>query len=193
MKRICVFCGSRTGALPEYQAVAQAVGVALAQRQITLVYGGGNVGLMGILADAVLRHGGTAIGVIPRALVHREVAHTQLSELCVVGSMHERKQQMADLSDGFIALPGGIGTLEEFTEIFTWAQLGLHLKPCGLLNVAGYYDRLIEFLDHTVAEGFLAAEHRSMLLVAHEPEHLLEMFRNYKPPRVERWLDRAAT
>ena len=154
MKRVCVFCGSSTGARPSYARTAVKLGKILAKRQIGLVYGGGNVGLMGLIADSVLEHGGDVIGVIPRFLVHKEVAHQHLKDLRIVESMHERKALMADLSDGFIALPGGYGTLEEFCEIVTWAQLQLHPKPCGLLNVEGFYDSLLQFLDHAVAEQF---------------------------------------
>lgn len=193
MKRLCVFAGSSPGAHPAYRECTEALGVALVRSNLTLVYGGAKVGLMGLLADRVLTCGGSVIGVIPRGLVSKEVAHDGLSELKVVSSMHERKQLMADLADGFIALPGGIGTVEELTEMLTWAQLGLHAKPCGLLNVAGYFSRLIDFLDHAVTERFLTVEHRAMLLVEEGPEVLLERFVSYRAPRLDKWLDRDAT
>jgi uncharacterized protein (TIGR00730 family) len=193
MKRVCVFCGSSPGANPRYRQHAEHLGVILAQRRLTLVYGGGNVGLMGVLADAVLAHGGEVIGVIPQALMDREVGHTGLDDLRVVGSMHERKALMADLSDGFIALPGGIGTLEEFCEVLTWAQLGMHAKPCGLVNVDGYFDQLIAFLDHGVGERFFRPEHRAMVLIAAEPAGLLDRFADYQPPQLEQWIDRGSS
>ena len=193
MKRVCVFCGSSPGASPTYAATAQRVGALLAQRGLTLVYGGGNVGLMGVLADAVLAHGGHVIGVIPQALMDLEVGHTGLSDLRIVGSMHERKALMADLSDGFIALPGGIGTLEEFCEVLTWAQLGMHAKPCGLTNVDGYFDHLITFLDHSVHERFFRPQHRAMVLVEADPDTLLDRFERYQPPQLEKWIDRRSS
>lgn len=191
MRRVCVFCGSSPGARPQYADLARTLGELLARRGLGLVYGGGNVGLMGILADAVLKAGGHVIGVIPQSLVDLEVAHTGLPDLRVVSSMHERKALMADLADGFIALPGGIGTLEEFCEILTWAQLGMHQKPCGVINVAGYFDHLMAFLDHSVNERFLRPEHRSMVLVAGDPETLLDHLDAYQPPRLEKWIDRS--
>ena len=166
MKRICVFAGSNSGASPEYLVAAAELGRTLAVRQLGLVYGGARVGLMGALADAALGGGAHVIGVMPEALVAKEVAHRGLSELRVVSSMHERKAMMADLADGFVALPGGLGTLEEFFEVLTWAQLGLHGKPCGLLDIDGYFDGLLKFLDHSVGEGFVKAEHRRMILTA---------------------------
>jgi uncharacterized protein (TIGR00730 family) len=193
MKRVCVFCGSSAGANSQYAALAQRLGGILAQRGLGLVYGGGNVGLMGRLADAVLKAGGHVIGVIPQSLVDLEVAHAGLPDLRVVASMHERKALMADLADGFIALPGGIGTLEEFCEILTWAQLGLHRKPCGLINVAGYFDHLMAFLDHAVGERFFRPEHRSMVLVDADPETLLDRLDTYRPPQLEKWIDRDST
>jgi len=193
MRRLCVFCGSSWGANAHYADVARRMGTLLVQRGIGLVYGGGNVGLMGVLADTVLAGGGHVIGVIPQSLVDLEVAHAGLPDLRVVGSMHERKALMADLADGFIALPGGIGTLEEFCEILTWGQLGFHRKPCGLVNAAGYFDHLMAFLDHAVSERFLRSEHRSMVLVESEPEGLLDRFVVYRPPQLEKWIDRAAT
>lgn len=189
MKRVCVFCGSSSGKDPVYLEAAQATGRALAGRGIGLVYGGGSVGLMGAVADATLDAGGEVTGVIPRALELRELAHLRLTTLHVVGSMHERKAKMAALADGFVALPGGMGTLEELAEILTWAQLGLHARPVGLLDVAGYYQPLIQFLDRAVVEGFLRPEHRALLLVASEPGALLERFEAWRPPPVERWID----
>ena len=174
--KICVFTGSRHGALPQYAGAAKQLAGDLVARGFGLVYGGGNVGLMNVLADAVLELGGHVTGVIPGALVSREVAHRGLTELRVVTSMHERKAVMAELSDGFIAMPGGIGTMEEFFEVLSWAQLGLHDKPCGLLNVAGYYDRMIQFLDHAVSEDFLKPKHRALLIVESQPSILLDRF-----------------
>lgn len=191
MKRICVFCGSNPGASPVYAEAARALGATLAGCGLGLVYGGGNVGLMGIVADAALAAGGEVIGVIPQALVDREVAHLGLADLRIVGSMHERKALMAELSDGFIALPGGIGTLEEWFETWTWAQLGLHAKPFGLLDVAGYYGHLLRFLDHVVAEQFLHPAHRSMILLDTDPGALLDQMRAYVPPVVVKWIERA--
>ena len=193
VKRLCVFSGSSPGARPEYRQVAGDLGRALARRGLGLIYGGARVGLMGVLADAALEAGGEVVGVIPEALLKKEIAHPKLTELRVVPSMHERKRQMAELADGFIALPGGMGTLEEFTEVLTWAQLGMHRKPCGLMNVAGYYDRFIHFLDHAVAERFVAAAHRSMMVVASTPEELLEAFATFRAPVVDKWLDRDTT
>jgi uncharacterized protein (TIGR00730 family) len=193
MKRICVFAGSNLGARHEYRAVAQELGCALAQREVGLIYGGARVGLMGSVADAVLTARGHVTGIIPESLVAKEVAHAGLSELRVVKSMHERKAMMADLADGFIALPGGWGTLEEFFEVLTWAQLGLHQKPCGLLNVEGYFDRLLAFLGHAIDEGFLKREHGAMVPVSSSPGALLDMLAAYRAPAVEKWIDRAAT
>lgn len=173
---ICVFTGSRQGASPEYTAAARQVGREMAARGYGLVYGGGNVGLMGIVADAVLEQQGHVIGVIPAAFVEKEVAHRGLSELRIVQSMHERKAVMAEASHAFIAMPGGIGTMEEFFEVLSWAQLGLHNKPCGLLNVRGYYRRLVEFMDYAVEQDFLKAKHRELLLVESEPGELLDRF-----------------
>lgn len=186
MKRICVFCGSSPGVKPEYAQSAMRLGSILAQGQVGLVYGGGNVGMMGQLAKAVIEQGGEVIGVIPRELLEKNVAYTELSDLRVVGSMHERKALMAELADGFMALPGGLGTLEEFFEVWTWAQLGLHQKPCGLLNVCDYYTPLITFLDHLVTQGFLAAAHRSMVMVEEHPEALLKQFDQYRAPLVDK-------
>ena len=176
MRRICVFTGSRDGSHPGYAEAARQLGRELVERNYGLVYGGGNVGLMKIIADTVLDLGGHVTGVIPDSLVSKEVAHRGLSDLRIVQSMHERKAMMAALSDGFIALPGGIGTMEEFFEVLSWAQLGIHRKPCGLLNTGGYYNRLIEFLDHAVEHDFLKPKHRSLLILANEPTEILSQF-----------------
>ncbi len=186
MKYICVFCGSSPGARPDYLQAAKQLGYILADQGIGLVYGGAKVGMMGKVAEAVLEKKGEVIGVIPKGLVEKEVSFTGLADLRVVDSMHERKALMAELSDGFIALPGGLGTLEEFFEVATWAQLGIHPKPCGLLNISHYYDKLMEFLDHTAAEKFVEAEHRSMILVDEDPERLLHKFETYRPPTVDK-------
>jgi len=189
--RICVFSGSSHGYAPEYRAAAKALGELLARNAIELVYGGAAVGLMGAVADAVLEKGGLVTGVIPQALVDREVAHTGLTRLHVVSSMHERKSLMASLADGFIALPGGIGTLEELFEVWTWAQLGTHARPCALLNVLGFYDRLLEFLDRVVEQGFLKPVHREMLLVEKEPAALLRVMARYRAPVETKWIEPA--
>jgi len=181
IKKLCVFCGSSPGARPEYVRAARQVGALLAQRKIGLVFGGGRVGMMGQLAQAVLENNGDVIGVIPKGLHERNVAFSGLTDLRVVGSMHERKALMAELANGFMALPGGLGTLEEIFEIVTWAQLGMHQKPCGLLNVAGYFTPLLAFLDQVTEQGFLDAPHRAMILSAEEPEELLRQFECYKP------------
>lgn len=188
MERVCVFCGSSSGEGSVYEEGARQLGQTLAGSGITLVYGGASVGLMGALADAALEAGGQVIGVIPKALQEREISHGNLTDLRVVGSMHERKALMSELSDGFIAMPGGAGTLEEFFEIWTWAQLGEHGKPCGLLNVAGYYNPMLAFLDHMVLQGFLSEKHRAMVLVEGEPKPLLESLSNYRPPDVPKWV-----
>ena len=193
MKRICVFAGSSRGAREDYAQAAQQLARELVARDCEVVYGGGKVGMMGVLADATLAAGGKVIGVIPKALLAKEVGHGGLTELRVVGSMHERKAMMAELSDGFIALPGGLGTMEEFFEVLTWAQLGLHAKPCGLLNVSGYFDRLLEFLDLTVSERFVKSEHRALVITSTAPKELLERLAAYQPPRVEKWIDRASS
>ena len=192
MKRICVFAGSSPGANDTYRMAAVELGEALAGSGIELVYGGGCVGLMGVLADAMLARGGRVTGVIPHTLMVREVGHRGLTELRVVESMHERKAMMAALSDGFIALPGGFGTLEETFEILTWAQLGLHAHPCGLLNIDGYFDALLAFLDRSVNEAFVREAHRAMLLVDDSPRRLLDRFAAYRAPTVEKWLQRSA-
>ncbi|CAA9497491.1 MAG: Lysine decarboxylase family [uncultured Rubrobacteraceae bacterium] len=189
MDSVCVFCGSHPGNDPAYAFAARDLGRTLAERDTTLVYGGGHVGLMGIVADSALGAGGEVIGVMPRALVDREIGHTGLTKLHVVGSMHERKALMSELSDGFVALPGGNGTLEEFFEVLTWAQLGEHAKPCGLLNVAGYYDPLLKVFDQMVYRDFLRREHRELVLVEESPSALLERFRAYEPPRTIKWID----
>ena len=189
IRRLAVFCGSNPGARPEYMAGARAFGRLLAQRGIGVVYGGSSVGLMSAIAEAVLDELGDIIGVIPKMLVEREVAHKTLSDLRIVDSMHERKALMAELSDGFVALPGGIGTLEEFFEIWTWAQLGVHEKPCALLNIAGYFDPLLAFLDRAVEEKFVREVHRSMVIVESDPRALLAKFEAYEAPRVVKWIN----
>jgi uncharacterized protein (TIGR00730 family) len=186
VQHVCVFCGSSPGARPIYVQAARHLGQTLARRGLTLVYGGAKVGTMGQLAQAALNAGGHVIGVIPRALVEMEVAHTGLPELRVVESMHERKALMADLADAFIALPGGLGTIEEFFEVLCWSQLGLHVKPCGLLNVGGYYDRLTSFLDHSVEEQFVRATHRDLVLVEQDTDALLEAFERYQAPHADK-------
>jgi uncharacterized protein (TIGR00730 family) len=190
LRRICVFCGSSRGNREEYLAAAREVGTLLARRGIGLVYGAGNVGLMGALADAGLAAGGEVVGIIPEALVGWEVAHQGLTELRIVTSMHERKAQMADLADAFIALPGGFGTLEELCEVLTWSQLGIHAKPVGLLNVGGYFDPLLALFDHAVQEGFLRPTHRSLVLEERDPARLLDLLAAYQPPPLDKWIDR---
>ena len=191
MKRICVFCGSSPGARPAYRSAAARLGAALAARGIGLVYGGANVGLMSELAHSVLDAGGEVIGVIPRSLVQRELALTGLADLRITDSMQERKAVMADLADGFIAMPGGLGTLDEFFEVLTWTQLGIHRKPSGLLNVEGYFDTLLAFLDHAVAERFVKDVHRSMLIVELEPNRLLDRLDAFVAPEDDKLLDRS--
>ena len=186
MQRICVFCGSSPGAHPDYVRAARELGSRLAQANLTLVYGGGRVGMMGQLAQAAVEAGGQVIGVIPRRMVQLNVAFTELSDLRVVDSMHARKALMAELADGFIALPGGLGTLEEFFEVLTWAQLGMHTKPCGLLTVRGYYDRLLEFLEVAVAEQFISPAQRSLWLVADDVDSLLALFGRYQPTPLDK-------
>jgi uncharacterized protein (TIGR00730 family) len=191
VRRICVFCGSSAGARPAYAEATAEVARLLAGQGTGVVYGGGHVGLMGVLADTAMAAGGEVIGVMPQALVDREIGHTEISELRVVGSMHERKALMADLSDAFIALPGGAGTLEELFEVYTWAQLGLHDKPCGLLDVEDYFSGLVGFLDHAVDERFLREEHRAMLIVEREPRALIERLAEFEPRAVTpKWIDR---
>lgn len=193
IRKLAVFCGSSAGARPAYIEGARAFGKLLAQRGIGVVYGGSNVGLMAALANEVADNLGEVTGVIPRALVEREVANTTLDDLRIVGSMHERKALMAELCDGFVALPGGIGTLEEFFEVWTWAQLGMHHKPCGLLNIAGYFDPLLAFVDRAVDEKFVRPAHRSMVIVEEDAERLLDRFASYEPPRVAKWINAATT
>jgi uncharacterized protein (TIGR00730 family) len=187
-QRICVFCGSNSGFNPVYREAATALGELFIDRGIGLVYGGGDIGLMGVLADAMLAKGGNVIGVIPESLMAKEVGHQGVSELRIVKSMHERKALMADLSDGFIALPGGYGTFEEFCEVVTWSQLGLHAKPCGVLNVAGYYDPLLELFDRSVREGFLRTENRELVLEDPDPEELLRKMAAFVPLPAEKWV-----
>jgi len=186
MKSIAVYCGSSPGKNPAFQQAAVQLGKVLAEREITLVFGGGSVGLMGILAQSVIDQGGQVIGVIPKAIADMEVAFTDIQDLRVVEDMHTRKALMAELADAFIALPGGMGTIEELTEILTWAQLGFHEKPCGILNIAGFYDQLLKFLDRLVEDQFIAPEHRSMLMVDERPQGLLEQFRSYTPPKIDK-------
>jgi len=190
---ICIYCGSSPGRLEAYAAAANMLAEALVSRNLRLIYGGAGIGIMGRLADSVLALGGQVVGVIPKALAHKEVAHPNLTELHVTHSMHERKTRMAELADGFIALPGGIGTLEELFEIWTWAQLGLHDKPCGLLNVEGYYDALIQFLDHVLAEQFVKKQHHALLMVENHPDVLLDRFADYRPPAIRHWLGKDET
>jgi uncharacterized protein (TIGR00730 family) len=187
VNRLCVYCGSSIGADGGYVDAARELASLLVAADIALVYGGANKGIMGILADSVLELGGEAIGVIPKALHDQEIAHPGLTELHVVNSMHERKSLMAVLADGFVALPGGFGTLEEIVEVLTWGQLRFHSKPCGLLNVNGYFDHLLAYLAHAESEGFLRSEHRDMLLVADTAALLLDRFEHYVPPQVDKW------
>jgi uncharacterized protein (TIGR00730 family) len=193
MNSVCVFCGSSAGKDPAYAEAARQLGRAIADRGSILVYGGGHVGLMGVVADAALGRGGEVFGVMPKALVDREIAHEGLTRLHVVGSMHERKALMSDLSEGFVALPGGNGTLEELFEVLTWAQLGEHDKPCGLLNVFGYYDPLLKVFDRMADQAFLKEEHRELVLVEKDPVLLLERFEAYEPPRTVKWIDDSQT
>ncbi|MFC1483928.1 TIGR00730 family Rossman fold protein [Candidatus Neomarinimicrobiota bacterium] len=186
MHRVCVFCGSSPGARPEYRQAAERLGQILVERKLGLVYGGARVGLMGKLAETVFHAGGEVIGVIPAALVEKEVAFKELHDLRVVDTMHERKALMAELADGFLALPGGLGTLEEFLEVLTWGQLGMHAKPCGILNVNGYFDHLLAFMDRAVTDTFVREEHRSMLLVHEDPAQLLNLFDTYQPPTLDK-------
>lgn len=193
LRRVCVYCGSSPGRDPAFIDAALALGRLLAERGIGVVYGGGNVGMMGAVADAAMAAGGEVIGVIPEALAAKEVAHHGVTDLRIVGSMHERKMIMADLADAFVALPGGVGTVEELVEVFTWLQLGLHDKPVAVLDVADYWAPLVAFLDHAVAERFVKPVHRDMLLVATDPEELLEAFAEWHAPRAPKWIDRAET
>jgi uncharacterized protein (TIGR00730 family) len=189
-QRLCVFCGSSKGARDIYIHAAQQLGQELAKRRIALVYGGGNVGLMGVLADAVLAAGGHVIGVIPEQLMARELGHTRIQDLRIVKTMHERKALMAELADGFIAMPGGIGTYEEFFEVLTWAQLGIHSKPCALLNVDGFYDPVLRLLEHAVEEHFVRASHRDLVVVEAEPTVLLDSMSAHHAPRLHKWIDK---
>jgi uncharacterized protein (TIGR00730 family) len=193
MNRVCVFCGSNSGARASYSAAATLMGEVLGRRGMQLVYGGGHIGLMGAVADAVLGAGGRVIGVIPEALVARELAHRGVQDLRVVASMHERKALMAELADGFVALPGGFGTLEEFCEVLTWGQLGLHRKPCGILNIDGYYDALLKQFDLGATEGFIPLPHRKWVLEETNPERLLDQMNAFTPPRTEKWITRRET
>lgn len=190
MQRICVFCASSPGGNPAFAAMARRLGALMAARGIGLVYGGGNVGLMGILADAVLTDNGQVFGVIPRALVDRELAHRGVTQLDVVDTMHERKQRMHDLCDGFIAMPGGFGTLDELFETLTWSQLGMHAKPCGLLDIDGYYAPLVQFLDGAVTSRLLKPEHRALLIHDDDPVRLVDSMATWKAPVVTKWIDR---
>ncbi len=193
MKRICVYCGSSPGRDPAYLAAGRALGQLLVERNLGLVYGGAGIGVMGEVANAVLAGGGEAIGVIPEALAVKEVAHPALTRQYVVPSMHERKAMMVDLADGFVALPGGWGTFEELFEVLTWAQLGFHDKPCGVLNAAGYYDHLKAFLEHAVVEGFVPEVCRTMVIVEESAERLLDRFDAYQAPKVRKWITREET
>lgn len=188
MKRVCVYCGSSPGKSPRYREAARALGHEMVERGFDLVYGGAGIGVMGAVADAVLERGGAVIGVIPYSLSTKEVAHSGLDELIVVDSMHERKAKMADLADAFVALPGGWGTCEEIFEMLTWAQLGFHEKPCGLLNVEAYYDPLFAFLEHAMSEGFVREQYRPMMIMEEDPSRLLDRFEAYEAPRVKKWI-----
>ena len=187
IRTLCVYCGSSRGNHPDYLHAVRALGSVIAERGMRLVYGGASVGIMGALADVVLAEGGSVVGIIPEHLVRHEVAHQQLSDLRVVASMHERKALMAELSDAFVALPGGLGTIEELFEMLTWAQLDLHRKPCGVLNVRGYFDHLLAFLDHAEAEQFVRPHHRAMLQVADDAEALLAALARYRAPGAQKW------
>lgn len=193
MRRVCVYLGSSPGGDPEYARAVEVLAGELARRGLGVVYGGGNVGLMGVLADAALAAGTEVIGVIPDGLLAREVGHQGLSELRVVGSMHERKALMAELADAFVAAPGGVGTLEELIEVYTWAQLGIHAKPVGLLDVGGYWDPLVAWLDRAVDERFLRPEHRAMLLADGDPASLLDRLAAWEPVATQKWIDRTQT
>jgi uncharacterized protein (TIGR00730 family) len=188
MKNVCVFCGSNTGARDVYASAARELGQAMVKKDLGLVYGGARVGLMGAIADSVLAAGGEVIGVMPGFLVEKEIAHEDLTALRVVDSMNARKQLMGDLADGFIALPGGFGTLDEFFEVVTWTQLNMHTKPCGLLDVDGYYRQLMKFLDHAAAEQFIRAEHRSVVLVDEDPNALLGKMESFRAPVITKWM-----
>lgn len=189
-RRLCVFCGSGKGARDIYIEAAELLGHELAKRQIELVYGGGNVGLMGVIADAALASGGHVIGVIPEQLMARELGHAGIQDLRVVKTMHERKAMMAELADAFIAMPGGIGTYEEFFEVLTWAQLGIHEKPCALLNVDGFYNPVLNLLNHAVEEQFIRTAHREMVVVDDDPARLLDAMATHRPPHFHKWIDK---
>jgi uncharacterized protein (TIGR00730 family) len=191
LRRVCVYCGSSLGTQPAYEAAAIALAAELAARGLGLVYGGSHVGLMGVVADTALAAGGEVVGVIPEALMAQEIAHTGLRDLIVVRSMHERKARMSELADAFIALPGGFGTLEEFAEAVTWTQLGIHLKPCGLLDVEGYWQPLLNWMDRAVAEGFLKAANRALVIDAADPDKLLDRLETWEPNLVHKWIARA--
>ncbi|MET1411104.1 TIGR00730 family Rossman fold protein [Roseibium sp. HPY-6] len=193
MKSICVFCGSSFGSRESYKEAARSTGRVIAENGYRLVYGGAKVGLMGTVADAALEAGGDVIGVLPKSLQEKEIGHEGLNELHLVGSMHERKAMMADLSDGFIALPGGVGTLEEIFEVWTWGQLGYHEKPCGFLNVGGYYDHLIAFLDHQTEEAFTKPVMRSMVQISESAQGLIDQFKSYEPPSTPKWIKKDET
>lgn len=191
IKQICVYCGSSPGATPQYQQAAKILGQTLATRKIDLVYGGADIGLMGAVANAVLTHGGKVTGVIPKALYRKEVAHQGLSNLEVVADMHERKARMAELADGFVTLPGGLGTLEELFEMLTWSQLGFHEKPIGLLNIENYYTSLLEFIQHSVNQGFVKPIHQQLFTVSDSPETLIDSMNAYRSPIIDKWTEKA--
>lgn len=193
IRRLCVFCGSASGQRAEYTEAAVAVGQLIGARGMELIYGGGSIGLMGAIADAALSSGARVVGVIPKRLARKEIAHHGLSELHIVASMHERKAKMADLSDAFVALPGGMGTMDELFEILTWGQLGEHAKPIGLLNVAGYYDSLLALMETMIAEKFVKEKHRDLLVVDTEVDRLIDRILEHQPPETEKWIDREST
>ncbi|MCY4356756.1 MAG: TIGR00730 family Rossman fold protein [Gammaproteobacteria bacterium] len=189
LRSICIYCGSATGADTQYAAAARELSREIVKRNMRLVYGGASIGLMGVVADTVLEAGGDAIGVLPKNLFRKEVPHENLTRMILVDSMHERKAKMAELADGFIALPGGLGTLEELLEMLTWSQLKIHEKPCAMLNVSGYYDQLIEFLDHSVLQGFIRSAHREMLIIDSQPAVLLDACESFSRPDVQKWAE----
>lgn len=191
MRRVCVFCGASNGSKPEFQTTARLLGQTIAEMDLELVYGAGRVGLMGVVADGALASGGKVTGVIPESLVAKELAHNGLSELHIVKTMHERKALMEKLSDGFLALPGGYGTLDEFCEILTWSQLGFHRKPCAILNINGYFDQLISFFDEAVSSGFVSKQHRDMIIISTDPAAVLNKMQNYKHEAQDKWISEA--
>jgi len=193
MKTVCVFCGSKVGVNGEYREAAAALGRELLRRRLALVFGGGSVGLMGVLADTVLAGGGKVTGVIPRALSRKELRHPRVHDMYVVDSMHDRKAIMSELADAFIALPGGFGTLEELFEVISWAQLGIHRKPIGLFNIAGYFDPLVAFIDHAIGEGFIKPKYRELFLLSSDPAELLDLLASYQPPVLKRWMSTKQT